>query len=237
LINFWKGKKMKILRLIKNNYKLILGATALIAGILCLSVYIFLRPWTWKTFDHLADEHAPFTKTVELRKTQEGFQLYHLGKPFHIKGAGGDQHLDKLAKSGGNTIRTWSTIKLDSILDEAHKNGIFVIAGLNVVPARFGFDYKNKNIVETQLRRLRRDVIRYKDHPALLMWGVGNELELNALEANSNIWTAVNNICIMIHEDETNHPTTTINIPSGREKQMIAEVTPELDILTFNIYV
>jgi len=229
-------KKTGMLGIIVKNLKpLLIGGVGL-AGIIALSSYIYLRPWAWKNFDHLPGKDAPFTKTVEVRKTETGFQLYREGKPFYIKGAGGDQYLDKLAKSGGNTIRTWSTIKLDSILDEAHKNGVFVIAGLNVIPARFGFDYKNKNIVDTQVRRLRRDIMRYKDHPALLMWGVGNELELDAVEDNTYIWEAVNEICKMIHEVDPNHPTTTMIMPNSYRTRRIAEVVPELDILSFNVF-
>ncbi|MEM6802574.1 MAG: glycoside hydrolase family 2 TIM barrel-domain containing protein [Bacteroidota bacterium] len=208
-----------------------LGALALfLAGLL------YLRPWAWKNFDHLPAVDVPFTKTVELRKTNKGFQLYKEGKPFYVKGAGGEQFMEKLAASGGNTIRTWSTIKLDSVLDEAHKHGVYVIAGLNLIPARFGFDYKNKHIVETQMRRLKRDVMRYKDHPALLMWGVGNELELDALEDNAYIWQAVNEVCKMIHEVDPNHPTTTMIMPKAYRTRMIAEHAPELDILSFNVF-
>ncbi|MEL6255189.1 MAG: glycoside hydrolase family 2 TIM barrel-domain containing protein [Bacteroidota bacterium] len=229
-------KQNSLMKYLLGNWKRFLFLGMLASAITCLAIFLYLRPWAWKTFDHLQDENAPFTKTVELRKTQEGFQLYREGKPFYVKGAGGNQFMNKLASSGGNTIRTWSTIKLDSILDEAHKNGLYVIAGLNMIPARFGFDYKDQHIVETQLQRLRRDVIRYKDHPALLMWGVGNELELDATEDNVYIWRAVNSVCKMIHEVDPNHPTTTMIMPDAARTRAIAEEAPEIDVLSFNVF-
>ena len=89
----------------------------------------------------------------------------------------------------------------------------FVIAGLNVIPARYGFDYRNPKFVKTQLERIRKDVRRFKDHPALLMWAVGNELELDFEQDEPFIWTAVNDMAKMIHEEDPDHPTTLMIMP------------------------
>jgi beta-galactosidase/beta-glucuronidase len=51
-------------------------------------------------------------------------------------------------------------------------------------------------------------VLKYKDHPALLAWGIGNELNLQY--KNTRVWDAVNDISKMIHELDPNHPTSTI---------------------------
>jgi len=50
-------------------------------------------------------------------------------------------------------------------------------------------------------------VERFKDHPALLVWSIGNEAE--ASYTNLKLWDAINDIAKMIHETDPNHPTTT----------------------------
>ena len=101
------------------------------------------------------------------------------GKPFYIKGAGGETELKKVVEAGGNTIRTWGTENAESVLDAAHELGIKVMLGLWVQHERHGFDYNNIAKVNSQLERFKDEVIKYKDHPALLIWCVGNEYELN----------------------------------------------------------
>ena len=45
---------------------------------------------------------------------------------------------------------------------------------------RHGFDYNDPVVVQQQLNDVRQQVIALKDHPALLIWGIGNELNLRA---------------------------------------------------------
>ena len=53
------------------------------------------------------------------------------GKPFYIKGAGGETELKKVVEAGGNTIRTWGTENAESVLDAAHELGIKVMHGFH----------------------------------------------------------------------------------------------------------
>lgn len=39
------------------------------------------------------------------------------------------------------------------------------------------FSYKNTEHCEKQLERVKKEVADYKDHPAVLAWGIGNEAE------------------------------------------------------------
>ena len=81
---------------------------------------------------------------TEIIKTDNGFQFFRDGKPYYVKGAGGNEYLDVLHSIGGNSIRTWSTGNAQEILDEAHKYGISVCLGLWVGHERHGFDYNDE---------------------------------------------------------------------------------------------
>ena len=105
-----------------------------------------------------------------IQKTDSGYQLVRAGKPYFINGAGGGRYPDRVRGYGGNSIRTWGTRGADKILDSAQKHGLTVLMGLDVARERHGFNYDNPDSVKMQLEKLRAEVMKYKDHPALLAW-------------------------------------------------------------------
>ncbi len=177
---------------------------------------------------------------VELKNKEGKYQLYLDGKPFYIKGAGLEYgNIAKLAEHGGNSFRTWSTDNGQrtgqEVLDEAHKHGLYVTMGLNVARERHGFDYNDPEVVAEQFERIKKEVLRYKDHPALIIWAIGNELNLRS--TNPKVWDAVNQISEFIHEVDTNHLTTTTLAGIGKELvDDIKQRAPDLDLLSFQIY-
>ena len=193
----------------------------------------------WVT--NLASQAAPAGPVkVEVRQTDERYQLYVDHKPFYIKGAGlefGNQ--EKLAEHGGNSFRTWRTENgQDSgqkVLDRALKNGLYVTMGLEIARERHGFNYDDKAAVAQQLQAVKEEVMKYKDHPALIIWGIGNELNLNS--GNPKVWDAVNEISKMIHQIDPNHLTTTMLAGIGQD--LVREIknrAPDLDILSVQMY-
>jgi beta-galactosidase/beta-glucuronidase len=82
-----------------------------------------------------------------------------------------------------------------------------VLMGLYVAPARRGFDYSDSAKVQKQFEKIKNKVEQLKDHPALLGWAIGNELNLRTDDLSA--FKAVNDISKMIHEIDGNHPTTT----------------------------
>ncbi len=187
--------------------------------------------------DDTERNHGPVK--VEVRKNAERFQLYIDQKPFYIQGAGIELGSpEKLKMHGGNAFRTWSTDNGrdtgDQVLDRALTNGLYVAMGLDVDHERRGFNYDNTNAVARQFRSLISQVKAYKDHPALLIWIIGNELNF---EKNPKVWDAVNDLSRAIHQIDPNHPTTTTL--AGFEKDTVATVTaraPDLDFLCFQMY-
>jgi hypothetical protein len=172
---------------------------------------------------------------VVIKKTSDGFEMLRGGKPYFIKGAGGTAKMDKLKASGGNSIRTWNSSGGEAILDNANKLGLTVTMGLNVSRERHGFNYDDTAVVRKQLERLRIEVKKYKNYPALLAWGIGNELNLDY--KNPKVWDAVNDIAKMIHEEDPNHPATTMLAGiKQREIDYIKTKCPQLDLISVQVY-
>ncbi|RZL01697.1 MAG: hypothetical protein EOO62_23165, partial [Hymenobacter sp.] len=172
---------------------------------------------------------------VTVRQRAGSYELLRAGKPYFVKGAGGSAYPERIAAYGGNSMRTWSTTDARRVLDQANKHGLSVMLGLDVVRERHGFDYNDTAAVATQLRRLRGEVLRYKDDPAVLLWGIGNELNLDY--TNPKVWDAVNDIARMIHAADPNHPTTTVLAgASKKEIEYVKSRCPAIDILSINTY-
>lgn len=174
---------------------------------------------------------------VEIRSNAEGaFQLIRNGEPYYINGAGGTVKLEELKNYGGNSIRTWGIQDdTDKVLDEAHKLGLTVCFGIWMGQERQGFDYTNEDAVKAQLEEFRRVVRKYKDHPAILLWGVGNEMDLEY--SNFDVWKHLEDICQMIKEEDPNHPTMAVTAGLDvAEVKLINKYTPSLDILGVNTY-
>lgn len=177
---------------------------------------------------------------VELRSSETGYQLYVEGEPFFIQGAGLEGgSIKALKEHGGNAMRTWRTDNHfrtgQEILDEAHKHGIKVCMGLEIARERHGFDYNDSAAVQEQFEYAKGEVLKYKDHPALLAWGIGNELNLHY--SNQKVWDAVNEIAVMIDDLDPYHPTTTML--AGADEEVLDAVLkrcPSLDFLSFQLY-
>ncbi|RYY17322.1 MAG: hypothetical protein EOO36_09895, partial [Cytophagaceae bacterium] len=89
--------------------------------------------------------------------------------------------------------------------------------------------------VAGQLQKIKGEVLKYKNDPAVLLWGIGNELNLDY--TNPKVWDAVNDIAQMIHETDPNHPTSTVLAgASKKEIDYVKTRCPAVDILSINTY-
>jgi hypothetical protein len=174
---------------------------------------------------------------VRIVKDRDGWQLLRDGKPYFIKGAGGDGSRALLARAGGNSIRTWGADRLEDLLDEAHRHGLSVTVGIWLGHERHGFQYTDADQVAAQYESARKAILRYKDHPAVLMWGLGNEMEGYARGDNAAIWSAINNIASMAKQLDPNHPTMTVVAEIGGDRvKNIHRLCPDIDVVGINCY-
>lgn len=186
----------------------------------------------------IANDSSISKSTIE--HTKDGFQLMVNDRPFFIQGAGLEfGSISKLAAHGANSFRTWRTDNGKrsgkEVLDEAQQYGLKVTMGIDVGAERKGFDYNDTEAVKEQLERIKKEVLELKDHPALIIWAIGNELNHHA--ENPKVWDAVNEISKMIHEIDTNHLTTTPL--AGINKELVKEIklrAPDLDLLSVQMY-
>ncbi|MEM1091493.1 MAG: glycoside hydrolase family 2 TIM barrel-domain containing protein [Pseudomonadota bacterium] len=145
---------------------------------------------------------------TEIAERDGRYTFVRNGEPYFIKGAGIDTgDIAKLAARGGNSFRNWTTENAGPVLDMALEHGLTVALCLNIGRERQGFDYNDSEAVAAQLAKAREEVLKYKDHPALLAWIIGNEVNLEY--KNPKVFDAVNDVSKMIHEVDPNHPTTT----------------------------
>jgi|TARA_R110000737_G_scaffold115473_1_gene148380 hypothetical protein len=172
---------------------------------------------------------------VTVSEINDQWELLVDGKPFYVKGAGGETQMNKVIECGGNTIRTWGLENAQEVLDEAQAKGLKVMLGMWVQHERHGFDYNDEEKIKNQLNNFKISIEKYKNHPALLIWGVGNEYELDY--SNTKVWAAVNDIAKMIKEIDPNHPTCTVTAGTNAEKvKFINETMTSIDIYGINTY-
>ena len=174
---------------------------------------------------------------VELQRTAQGWQLLRGGEPYFIRGAGGKGSLKQLAAAGANSVRTWGADDIGGMLDEAHALGLSVTVGIWLGHKRHGFDYGDKAQVSQQFERARQTVLRYKDHPAVLLWGIGNEMEGFEAGDDPAVWSAVNAIAAMVKQLDPAHPTMTVTAEIGGGRIAgVQERCPAIDIHGINSY-
>ena len=174
---------------------------------------------------------------VEVVGAAGAWSLKRNGETYFINGAGGTRRLDLLTSLGGNSVRTWSPAMAEPILDEAQRLGVTVCVGLSLRAVRFGMDYSDPKALDEQINKVVQEVERLKGHPAVLMWGLGNELELEAKGDMTALWKGVNRTAQAVRRADPNRPTAVIVANIGRDKaKQIAELCPDVQILGINAY-
>ena len=204
-----------------------------------LSLFILIAGWlltgcnggsatAWNADDSM-------TKLTAIGHVGKSYVLLRHGRPYFIQGAGGKSQFERLKTCGGNSIRIWDDLDAEQILSQAQRLDLTVNFGLWVGKESDGFDYHDQEAVDKQYEQIRKTVLKYRNHPALLMWCIGNEWAQDA--NNFGVFDEVNRIAALVHELDPNHPVTTAISPdSGRAIWLVQERCPEIDILSFNVY-
>lgn len=203
----------------------------------------WLAAWLAALLAVAASEAAPARTTIE-RDSTGRWELRHGGQPFAAHGVGGRGPLTLAAEIGANAVRTWGAEDLARetdgrpFVDRAGELGLRVLAGLWLEHERRGFNYDNPAQLAAQRERIRAEVRRYRDHPAIFAWGLGNEMEgPDQLVGREAVWREVEQLARLVKEEDPTRPiVTTI---AGANPAKIREVLrhcPGVDVLGFNLY-
>ena len=139
-----------------------------------------------------------------------------------------DQDLSLMIEAGINTIRVYAPIDDVAILDKIHAAGIKLIVG---------FGYNQGGIFDVASGSLLDYVTKYKTHPAILFWELGNEYNYHPewFDGNINNWyTTLEKTAQLINALDANHPVSTAHgeIPT----QEVLNENPSIDVWGVNVY-
>lgn len=143
--------------------------------------------------------------------------------------------LEKLAAVGANAVRVYH--ERDAwVLDEARKLGIGVLMGLDVGLPRYGFRLDDPKAIAAQENRIRAFVQRYRKHPALLAWVIGNEVE-HGMDDPLPAWREINRLAAVVKQLDPAHPTVmSVNDGEPQYLKQLAECCAHVDMIGLNLY-
>lgn len=183
----------------------------------------------------------PRATVFSTKKVDGVWKLYKGESEFYINGAATNNFYGDVKDWGGNVVRTYGTTDATkAILDEAWAKGLYVNMGLAMKDSDV-FDYSsasNAAAIAEQLENHRTWVRRFRNHPAVLCWSIGNEAETGDANKNKVYFKEVEKVAAMIHQEDPNHPTTITFSNSdvnGRIK-VLMQNAPSIDILSINMY-
>lgn len=196
---------------------------------------------------------------VTIDGTQGNWDLLVNDEPYTIKGmtwgpkpSVASSYMADLKAMGVNTIRTWGTdATSQELFDAAAEAGIRVIAGFWIQPGGGPGSGGCPDFVtgtDPYFDAVRDDVNTYvemyKDHPAILMWDVGNESLIGLTSCYSGADLApqqvaytkfVNELAGAIHGLDANHPVTSTDAWVGAWP-FYKDHAPNLDLYAINSY-
>lgn len=157
--------------------------------------------------------------------------------PYYVNGAAANRFYTDVRRFGGNTIRLYSPSPSDTrtIMDEAYQAGLKVFLGLGMAAAQY-FDYSNAEKVADQKEKISGYVKQFMNHPALLCWAIGNEMEASN-EDNIPMWQAIGDVAAMIRKLDPNHPITNVLASSAQARiRNLTTYAPDIDFISVNTY-
>ena len=139
-----------------------------------------------------------------------------------------EQDIALMVEAGINTIRVYEPIDDIAVLNQLNAAGIQLIVG---------FGYNQNGAFDIASGTVLDYVKKYKDHPAILFWELGNEYNYHPEWFGGDIATwfkALNSTAAAIQALDKNHPVATAHgeIPTKE----VLNANPNIDIWGVNVY-
>jgi len=171
-----------------------------------------------------------------LKNENGGFDLSIDGVKTYIKGVGGTNKIDLAAQNGSNAFRTWggNTKSISRAVELAAQNNMFIMQGISLPkePER----YLDEEFKANTMQSVRKIVEAFKDDPNILIWGLGNEIELGGRNNSAYSWGFVEKLAKMIKSIDSRHLVATVITHNQRALDSIAKYAPSLDLVGINSY-
>ena len=172
------------------------------------------------------------------------------GEPIYLQGAvvgdatalpnapsGVQNPIAALHKAGANAARVGSDRE---ILDSLNAYGMLGVVDLILRGERDGMDWDDDAMVKAQDEEALATVRELKDHPAIVMWVLGNEIDYIPpyQPYNPRIWQRLNTLAAAIKEIDPNHLVLTIigNSYFDTKIKELARQGTSFDLLGLNAY-
>ena len=176
------------------------------------------------------------TAKVHVAHDGHAYTLIRNNEPFRIKGAAGNSHFKELKEAGGNTIRVYDTINLQKILDEAHRFGLAVIVDIPLPKYGDGSNFYEQDL-SVPKKKITSLVRKFREHPALLYWNVGNELYYPTVYKPTQFFKSFNSLVDLVKKNDPYHPVSTAIIGGNRRRlASIVLKSPNLDLISINSF-
>lgn len=178
-------------------------------------------------------DFAELTRSV----SPERAARYEVFRRFQIHGICGSTRLDLASAYGANTVRTY-TPPTRAQLDEYQRLGFRVVVGIWMPhqgendgrAGKWTYDYATQG--EKQLKDLAEVIDRIGDHPAILLWCLGNEVHLDR-----PYLATVERMSQLVHAKHPRALTSLTMVNAPKDKlALIKEVAPDLDVIGYNSY-
>jgi len=139
-----------------------------------------------------------------------------------------EQDIALMLEAGINTIRVYEPVDDSTVLDQLNAAGIQLIVG---------FGYNQNGVYDIASGTVLNYVKKYKDHPAILFWELGNEYNYHPEWFGGDIATwykALNSTAAAIQALDKNHPVATAHGEIPTEEVLSA--SPNIDLWGVNVY-
>jgi hypothetical protein len=170
---------------------------------------------------------------IKLVKNNSMWSMTRDGAPYYVKGIAGGSNLALAEQYGVNSTRTFGSDGAAGILDDAKSHCMTVLLGIGL--SQKPDDYNNQDFLNGKRAEVNALLGSIKNHPALVMWALGNEINLGA--DNQTAWSFVNELAGTIHGQDPNHPV--VSVLAGANITAINHIVqwaPNVDVIGVNSY-
>lgn len=190
----------------------------------------------------LSSKPGPSKVSVEHGAT--GWELTVNGHPFYIKGVAcndglvdGVDYLKMVAETGANAVRVYGDVT-DEYLNLAQRYGLMVNVGFwtDAVRSHSTISYRDNAYTRSQREAALAYVRRFKNHPSVLSWTLGNETFIfSEPEQEREAYGAfLADLVKAVHKEDPYHPIV-YSSSYTRDLPYLKRFVPDIDIVGVNV--